>query len=75
MYMKGYEGDLHTIALKIGSFAVIQPLHWSIVGVISKDHNGETGLYFAVRSGHLVYVKPLLEVRDKTDKMDLDTPR
>ncbi len=67
-------GNHLTTALKLDSFAIIQLLHMSTIDVNYKDHNDETALYLAVRSGCLEYVNILVAEPAKNAKLDLDAP-
>lgn len=65
-------GNLLSITLKLGSFAIVQLLHTLAVDVNYRDQNDQTALYLAVRSGRLEYVTMVLEMSRKHGKMDLN---
>lgn len=44
-------GNLLTTALELGSFAIVRLLCKSVIDVKHTDHNGNTVLHLAVRSG------------------------
>ena len=54
-------GNLLTNALELGSFAAIQLLHRSGIGLKHTDRNGNTALHLAVRSGKTEYVTEILQ--------------
>lgn len=45
--------NLLTTALRLNNFAIVQLLLMSTIDINHKDHNNETALYLAIRSGRL----------------------
>ncbi len=66
-------GHLLTNALGLESFAVIRLLYKSVIDIKHTDHNGNTVLHLAVRSGKTEYVTEILQGRDSDQDLDLNT--
>lgn len=65
-------GNLLANALGLDSFAIVRLLHRSFIDVKHRDHNGNTALHLAVRSGKIEYVAEILQGCDGNHKHDLD---
>ena len=65
-------GNLLANALVLDSFAIVRLLHRSFIDVNHRDHNGNTALHLAVRSGRIEYVAELLQGCDGNHKHDLN---
>ena len=65
-------GKLLSTALKLGSLTIVQLLATLAVDVQYQDHNDETVLYLAVRSGRLEYVAVVLDLSRQHGKLDLN---
>ena len=68
----GLPGNFLSTALKLGSLTIVQLLRTLAVDVHYQDHNDETVLYLAVRSGRLEYVAAVLELSRQHGKLDLN---
>lgn len=65
-------GVLLTSALKLKVSEIVQLLCTSDLDVNYKDHNGETALHLAVRSGRADYVKMIMEISEKHEQTNVD---
>lgn len=65
-------GNLLAHALRLESFAIVRLLHRSIIDVKHRDHNGNTALHLAVRSGKLEYVAEILQGWEGNQNVDLN---
>lgn len=65
-------GNLLTNALALGSFSIVRLLNRSMIDPKHTDHNGNTALHLAVRSGKLEYVTGILQGCHGDSKLDLD---
>ena len=65
-------GKLLSAALKLGSLTVVQLLGTLAVDIQYLDHNDETVLYLAVRSGRLEYVAAALDFSRQHGNLDLN---
>ena len=65
-------GDLLRNALALESFPIIRLLHRSFIDLTHTDHNGNTALHLAVRSGKKEYVTEILQGRETHHNLDLD---
>lgn len=65
-------GNLLANALGLGSFAIVRLLHRSFIDVKHRDHNGNTALHLAVRSGKIEYVAEIVQGCDGNHNLDLD---
>ena len=70
--LTGLPGKLLSTALKLGSLTIVQLLATLAVDVQYQDHNDETVLHLAVRSGRLEYVAAALELSRHHGKLDLN---
>lgn len=65
-------GNLLTNALQLGSFAIVRLLHRCLIDLKHTDHNGNTALHLAVRSGKIEYVTEILHVCNGKSNLDLN---
>ena len=65
-------GNFLSTALKLDSLTIVQLLRTLAVDVHHQDHNDETALYLAVRSGRLEYVAAVLDLSRQHGKLDLN---
>ena len=65
-------GNLLTTALDLGSFAIVRLLCRSVIDVKHTDHNGNTVLHLAVRSGKIEYVTEILQACNGNSNLNLD---
>ena len=65
-------GILLTSALKLKVSEIVQLLCTSDIDVNYKDHNGETALHLAVRSGRADYVKMIMEISEKQEQANVN---
>ena len=70
--LTGLPGKLLSTAFKLGSLTIVQLLGTSAVDIQYQDHNDETVLYLAVRSGRLDYVAAALDLSRQHGKLDLN---
>lgn len=65
-------GNLLTNALELGSFEIIRALHRSMIDLKHMDHNGNTALHLAVRSGKIECVTEILQGCNGKSNLDLN---
>ena len=65
-------GNLLGNALVLESFAIVHLLHISFIDLKHTDHNGNTALHLAVRSGKREYVTEILRGWKADHTLDLD---
>ena len=65
-------GNLLSNALVLESLPIIRLLHGSFIDLRHTDHNGNTALHLAVRSGKNEYVTEILQGRKIHHNLDLD---
>ena len=68
----GLPGRLLSTAFKLGSLTIVQLLGTLAFDIQYQDHNDETVLYLAVRSGRLEYVAAALDLSCQHGKLDLN---
>ena len=70
--LTGLPGKLLSTAFKLGSLTIVQLLGTLGVDTQYRDHNDETALYLAVRSGRMEYVAAALDLSRQHGKLDLN---
>ncbi len=65
-------GNLLVNALGLESLTVVRLLSRSVIDVQHTDHNGNTALHLAVRSGKIQYVTEILQSCNKKPSLDVD---
>ena len=70
--LTGLPGKLLSTAFKLGSLTIVQLLGTLAVDIQYQDHNDETVLYLAVRSGRLESVAAALDLSRQYGKLDLN---